>query len=43
MGLEWINNWMKENNHEERYMTHGSLYTIPKKSREKILQLLHSK
>ncbi len=41
--IEWINNWMKENNHEERYMTHGSLYTIPKKSREKILQLLHSK
>jgi len=41
--IEWINNWMKENNHEDRYMSFGSLYTIPKKSREKIKQLLHSK
>jgi len=41
--IEMINNWMKENNREDRYMTFGSLYTIPKKSREKILQLLHSK
>jgi len=41
--IKFINNWMKENNKEDRYMTYGSLYTIPKKSREKILQLLHSK
>ena len=41
--IEWINNWMKENNHEDRYMLSSSLYTIPKESREKILQLLHKK
>jgi transposase len=38
-----LNNWMKEHDHEDRYMSQSSLYTIPKKSREKILQLLHSK
>jgi len=41
--IEFINNWMKENNHEVRYMTFGSLYTIPKKSREKIFKLLNYK
>jgi len=41
--IEWINDWMKEHNQEDRYMSFGSLYTIPKKSREKILQLLHGK
>jgi len=41
--IKFINDWMKEHNHEDRYMSFGSLYTIPKKSREKIFQLLHSK
>jgi len=41
--VAYLNNWMKEQGHEDRFMSQGSLYIIPKKFREKIFGLLHSK
>ena len=38
-----INSCMEENGYEERYWSFGSLYKIPEKSKEKILQLLNDK
>jgi len=35
-----LNDWMEEHGHEDRLMSHGSLYSISEKSREKIFKLL---
>ncbi len=40
VSTKFINNWMEEHNKEDRYMSFGSIFTIPEKSREKILKLL---
>ena len=39
-GVEFINHWMKEKGHEDRYMSRGSLYKIPEKTHDKIFKLL---
>ena len=41
--VKFINDWMEKEGHKNRYMSFGSLYTIPEKSREKIFQLLSKK
>ena len=41
--VKFINNWMKENDHEDRLMSYDSLLRIPEKSREKIDKLLDNK
>jgi predicted DNA-binding protein (UPF0251 family) len=41
--VKFINDWLEKEGHKDRYMSFGSLYTIPEKSREKILQLLNKK
>ena len=43
VSVAYLNNWMKENGHEDRLMSFGSLYTIPEKSRKKIYKLLNYK
>lgn len=35
-----LNSWMKENNHQERYMSLSGLYKIPQRTREKIMEIL---
>ncbi len=41
--IKFINDWMKENGHKDRYFLYGDLFRIPKKSKEKILELLNYK
>ena len=38
--VDYINHWMEEKGHPDRYMARDSLYTIPEKSRKKIFKLL---
>jgi len=40
LAIKFINEWMEEHKYENRFMLASSLYTIPKKSKEKIFQLL---
>jgi len=41
--VAYLNDWMKERGHKDRYMSFDSLYRIPEKSREKIFELLENK
>ena len=41
--VAYLNNWMKEHGHKDRFLSQGSLYRIPEKSREKIFELLDDK
>ena len=40
LGMMYLNKLMKEQGREDRFMSFGSLYRIPEKSREKIFKLL---
>jgi len=39
-GVKFINDWMEEKGYEDRFMSGGSFYTIPEKSRDEIFKLL---
>ena len=41
--IKFINDWMKENGHKDRYMLYSDLFEIPEKSKEKIFELLNYK
>ena len=41
--IAYLNNWMKEEGHKDRYLSSDSLYRIPEKSKEKIFKLLNEK
>jgi len=41
--IAYLNNWMKEEGHKDRYLSSDSLYRIPEKSKEKIFELLNEK
>jgi len=41
--VAYLNSWMKEKGHEDRYLSSDSLYRIPEKSKEKIFELLNEK
>jgi hypothetical protein len=38
--VKFINDWLEKGGYKNRYLTFGSLYAIPEKSREKIFELL---
>ena len=40
LATEWLNNWMKKNNHEKRYVSFGGVISVPSKSYEKICSLM---
>lgn len=40
LGTKWLNEWMKENNRQERYISYGDLKRVPSKSYEKICSLM---
>ncbi len=40
LATKWLNDWMKENNREERYISYGDLMRTPAKSYEKIRSLM---
>lgn len=40
LATKWLNNWMKENNHEKRYVSFGDVMRVPGKSYEKICSLM---
>lgn len=40
LGTKWLNEWMKEHGHNERYISYGDLMRVPSKSYEKIRGLM---
>ncbi|KAG2472418.1 MAG: hypothetical protein NPMRTHETA2_1930003 [Nitrosopumilales archaeon] len=40
LGTKWLNEWMKKNQHNDRYISYGELVRVPSKSYEKILGLM---
>ena len=40
LGTKWLNEWMKEHSHNERYISYGDLMRVPSKSYEKIRGLM---
>ena len=40
LATKWLNKWMKENKHEERYISYGDVMSVPIKSYEKIRRLM---
>jgi len=42
LAVEYINKWMKKTGSEFRYMSHGSLHRLSKKSQDKISKILEN-
>jgi len=40
LGTKWLNEWMKEHGHNERYISYGDVMQVPNKSYEKIRGLM---
>lgn len=40
LATEWLNNWMKKNNRQDRYISYGDMKRVPAKSYEKICSLM---
>jgi len=40
LGTKWLNEWMKEHGHNDRYISYGDLIQVPSKSYEKIRGLM---
>jgi len=40
LATKWLNEWMKENNYEKRYISYGDVMRAPAKSYEKICSLM---
>jgi len=39
-GTKWLNEWMKKNNRQDRYISYGDMKRVPSKSYEKICGLI---
>ncbi len=39
-GTKWLNEWMKKNNRQDRYISYGDMMRVPSKSYEKICSLI---
>jgi len=40
LSTKWLNEWMKKNNREERYVSYDDMLRVPSKSHQKIRKLL---
>ena len=41
--VQFINDWMEQHHHTDRYMTYGSLIMVPIKARQKIIKILKNR